>query len=41
MLKTKARGEVKYVGKVPEKGVGYWVGVALDEPFGDNNGSYD
>lgn len=32
------RGEVKYVGKVPEKGVGYFVGVKLDEPFLSGNG---
>ena len=40
ILKTKARGEVKYVGKVPEKGAGYWIGVALDEPLGDSDGKY-
>ena len=32
------RGEVKYVGKVPGLERGYWVGVKLDEPTGDNNG---
>ncbi len=33
------RGEVKFVGKVPELAPGYWVGVLLDEPTGDCNGS--
>ena len=33
------RGEVKYVGKVPELAPGYWVGVLLDEPLGDSDGS--
>jgi len=32
------RGEVKYVGKVVGLGAGYWVGVCLDEPTGDNDG---
>lgn len=32
------RGEVKYVGKVPELGFGWWVGVALDDPSGDSTG---
>lgn len=34
------RGEVKYVGKCKEMGNGYWIGIALDEPYGDNNGSF-
>lgn len=34
------RGEVKYVGLCKEMGNGYWIGIALDEPFGDNNGSF-
>lgn len=33
------RGEVKFVGKVPELGAGYWVAVQLDEPMGDSNGT--
>lgn len=32
------RGEVKYVGKIPELANGYWVGVQLDEPTGDSDG---
>ncbi len=34
----KHRGEVKYVGKVPDLGDGYFVGIALDEPFGNTDG---
>ena len=30
------RGEVKYVGKVQGLERGYWVGVRLDEPTGDD-----
>jgi tubulin-folding cofactor B len=33
------RGEVKFVGMVKEMGHGFWVGVKLDEPMGDSNGS--
>ncbi|CAI2377531.1 unnamed protein product [Moneuplotes crassus] len=33
------RGEVKYVGKIPELANGYWVGIELDEPTGDSNGT--
>lgn len=33
------RGEVKYVGKVSELANGFWVGVQLDEPTGDSNGT--
>ena len=32
------RGEVKYVGKVKGLEKGFWVGVKLDEPTGDNDG---
>jgi len=34
----KFRGEIRYIGKVPDLGDGFFVGVALDEPWGDCNG---
>ena len=37
----KARGEVKFVGKVKPLGKGFWVGVLLDEPTGNSNGTID
>jgi tubulin-folding cofactor B len=34
------RGIVKFVGPVPEiPGIGAWVGIALDEPTGKNDGT--
>ncbi|KAF2878430.1 CAP Gly-rich domain-containing protein [Massariosphaeria phaeospora] len=34
------RGTVSYIGLVPEiPGIGFWIGVALDEPTGKNDGS--
>lgn len=36
---SKHRGEVAYVGKVPDLGEGYFVGIKLDEPYGNNDGS--
>jgi len=35
----KRRGEVKFVGEVPQLKGGYWVGVVFDEPVGLTNGS--
>lgn len=32
------RGEVRFVGQVPELAPGYWIGVVLDEPTGDSDG---
>ena len=37
-LESGARGEVGYVGKIMDLGNGYFVGVKLDEPFGNSNG---
>ena len=34
------RGCVKFAGKVPGMGAGFWIGVLLDEPCGDSNGTY-
>ena len=33
------RGEIAYVGKVPTLEYGYFIGIKLDEPLGDCNGS--
>lgn len=33
------RGEVVYIGLVPELSEGYWVGIRLDEPVGKNDGT--
>jgi tubulin-folding cofactor B len=37
-LGSGARGEVKFVGKIMDLGQGFFVGVKLDEPFGNSNG---
>lgn len=34
------RGRVAYVGKIPEIGSGWWIGVVLDEPLGQNDGTF-
>ena len=39
LLEEKHRGQVVYVGKVPDLGEGYFVGIELDEPWGNTNGS--
>ena len=33
------RGTVKYVGKISELANGYWVGVHMDDPVGDCDGT--
>lgn len=35
------RGAVKYVGKVTDLDWGYFIGVQLDEPFGQNDGKFN
>jgi tubulin-folding cofactor B len=32
------RGEVRFIGLIPELAPGYWIGVQLDEPTGDSDG---
>ena len=33
------RGTIRFVGKIPELGAGYWVGIELDEATGECDGS--
>lgn len=33
------RGQVAYIGEVPEIAPGYWVGVTFDEPLGKGTGT--
>lgn len=33
------RAQVLYIGRVPEVGKGYYLGIRLDEPFGKNDGT--
>lgn len=37
-IESGARGSVAYVGKVVDLGSGYYVGVLLDEPYGNSDG---
>ncbi len=37
-LANGARGEVRFVGKIMDMGQGYFVGVKLDEPYGNSDG---
>ena len=37
-LGTGPRGEIRYVGKIMDLGNGFFVGIKLDEPYGNSNG---
>lgn len=39
MVEKGHRGKIMYVGRVPEVGRGYYVGIKLDEPYGKNDGT--
>jgi tubulin-folding cofactor B len=39
LLEKGHRGSVAYIGRVPEVGKGFYVGIRLDEPYGKNDGS--
>ncbi|EGR32395.1 tubulin folding cofactor b, putative [Ichthyophthirius multifiliis] len=41
IINTKNRGTIQYIGKIPDLGQGYYIGIQLDEPIGKNNGSYN
>lgn len=40
VIETGFIGEIKYIGKVPNKGQGYFIGIKLDLPFGNNDGKH-
>jgi tubulin-folding cofactor B len=37
-MNNNARGEIRFVGKIMDLGNGWYVGVKLDEPYGEGNG---
>ncbi len=37
-MNNNARGEIRFVGKIMDLGNGWYVGVKLDQPYGDGNG---
>ena len=39
LVESKHRGEIGYVGKVPDVGEGFFVGIKLDEPYGNSDGA--
>lgn len=39
VLESNERGSVEYVGKIPDLGLGYYVGVKMDLPVGINDGT--
>ena len=39
-ISTKNRGEIGFIGKIPGKAPGYFVGIKLDEPCGKNGGVF-
>jgi dynactin complex subunit len=41
LIDKEIRGEVRYLGRVPDLGIGVFVGVALDEPYGNTDGSFN
>ena len=38
---NQVRGAIKFIGKIKTHGFGYFIGVCLDEPSGNGNGSVD
>lgn len=38
LILEKYRGVIQYIGEVPELGDGYFIGVTLDEPWGNCDG---